>query len=217
MIVFVPGYDEATRANVAVATRMRIDACEVLLSSEATKSELLIRLARAPVPFFAMSHGEPNRLFDHNNEAALDSHDVSFIGNRCCYVFACWTAGELGRAAAQSGATWWGYTGAVGAPDADERFVGWFADVFEMIRGRFELALTIESRRQLLEDIATRCREYMAMLDDDEGASPDAYLSLMHIWGRLRVWVPGATDAERHPNAPLPSILDENPNQSRGR
>ena len=212
MIVFVPAYDDATRANLAVISKMSLVGCQILLSTDATRVELLSRLALADTAVFAMTHGKPHRLADHNQEDALGSSDIPHIGVRSLFVFACWTAGELGAAAARKGATWWGYTGPIAPPAPDGHYLDWFVHVFGLIRERFAVAFTADDRFRLMSEIADLCKRYTSMLDEEgEHASLDAYLSLLHIWQRLRVWVPGADEPEQHPEAPPPSILDESP------
>jgi hypothetical protein len=132
-------------------------------------------------------------------------HDVGTVGKRILFVFACLTAGELGPAAAESGATWWGYTGAISAPSHDESTVDVFVEIFEMIADRFAKTSTPAERSRLIQDVADRCIHFAERLGDD--APADAYLCLLHLWQRLRVWVPDAGEPECHPLAPPPIIL----------
>jgi hypothetical protein len=205
MIVFVPAYDAPTESNLQIARRMRFDGCELLFEAAATRPNLLEKLVTSELPVFAMSHGRDHRLAAQNGELALELNDASTVGKRILFVFACWTAGELGPAAAQSGATWWGYTGAISAPSHDEATVDVFVGIFEMIADRFAKASTPAERLRLIQDVAERCIHSSNALGDD--APADAYLCLLHLWQRLRVWVSDSGEPERHPDAPPPIIL----------
>jgi len=163
------------------------------------------KLVGSALPVFAMSHGGAHRLSAQNGALALEVSDASTVGKRFLFVFACLTAGELGPAAAESGATWWGYTGAISAPSHDEPTIDVFVGIFEMIADRFAKASTTADRLRLIEDVAERCIHFSNALGDT--APADAYLCLLHLWQRLRVWVPDSADPERHPLAPPPIIM----------
>lgn len=205
MIVFVPAYDGATESNLQIAQRMRLEGCELLFAAEATRTNLIAKLVGSNLPVFAMSHGRPHRLAAQDGEPALELNDAETVGKRFLFVFACFTAGELGRAAAELGATWWGYTGAISAPSDDETAVDALVGIFEMIAERFAKATNPEERSQLIDDIAERCDRLSEALGDT--APADTYLCLLHLWQRLRVWAPDAAEPERHPLAPPPIIL----------
>ena len=57
MIVFVPGYDPETTANLVVAEQIRPASCHALLAQGATREALLAALATIDAPVFAMSPG----------------------------------------------------------------------------------------------------------------------------------------------------------------
>ncbi|HSG39396.1 MAG TPA: hypothetical protein VLE27_07135, partial [Thermoanaerobaculia bacterium] len=118
MIVFVPCHDAATEANLAVAEKILTEDSRPLFKDRATPAELLAALDREEVPLFAMAHGRPNALLAQDWKTGLSEDNVSVLGGRSVFAYACHTAGTLGREAARRGAVWWGYMGAIQSPDS---------------------------------------------------------------------------------------------------
>jgi hypothetical protein len=212
VIFFIPGYDPATESNLAVGERIVPEVCQPLLRDRATRKELLAALSHAAVPLFAMSHGHSDALLAQGNEKGLTKEDLSVVGPRSVFAYACHTAGMLGKAAAQGGAIWWGYTGAVTAPDSSALLLPVFVEIFFYLREIFPEAESSEECRMVLLRVAELC-EKAQLLVDDLGAE-DANLDVMspsccllHIWQRLRVWRPGADSPLKHPDAPLPLLF----------
>ncbi len=212
MIFFVPGYDPATEANLAVAERVSSPASYSLFGARATREALLSVLSRETVPLFAMSHGRHNVLLGQQDEVALTGDDVPALGTRPVFAYACHTAGALGETAAKAGSAWWGYTGAVTAPEASEEFLPVFVAIFSYIRDAFPEVLFPGELEAVLLRIADLCHEAEHQVDGLAEKDPDldagsAHLCLLHIWQRLRVWMPSLDSPRSHPLAPSPDLF----------
>jgi hypothetical protein len=212
VILFVPGYDPATRANLAVAERMLAASEHALLAEGATRPHLLLALASRNSPLFVMSHGRHDELAAQGGDPALRRADTPRLGRRPVFAYACHTAGGLGQAAAESGSVWWGYTGAVTAPPGSPpELLSLFGGIFRYVCTAFA-AGTSEERRSALVRIAELCHEAEEKVDDFLAAGVDldagsAYLFLLHLWQRLRICEPGAVDLVMHPDAPPPALF----------
>jgi hypothetical protein len=212
VIFFVPGYDAATESNLAVAERMVSAGVHALMGADATRAALLAVLAREALPLFAMAHGRRDVLLGQKGEGALTGDDMPVLGARPVFAYACHTAGVLGEAAAKAGCAWWGYTGAVTAPESSPELLPVFVQVFSYIRDAFPRAFSADEIRVVLLRIADLCREAEYQVDGlvekdlglDVGA---AYLCLLHIWQRLRIWMPSLDSPRLHPLAPPPDLF----------
>jgi hypothetical protein len=213
MIVFVPGYDPATNANLTVARDLLAAEDLALLAGRATHANLVEALrTQATEALFAMSHGHPNFLCAQGGDPALSANDAAVTGRRSVYAFACHTASRLGSTMSQRGVTWWGYTGTIQCPAEAMPFRPLFVALFRFIRETFALATTTAQQRATLDEIARRCEEAQGVVDDHALADPDldvwsAYHCLLHVWDRLRIWSPDATDPEAHVRARPPSLF----------
>ncbi|MFS8065323.1 MAG: hypothetical protein ACMG6S_03020 [Byssovorax sp.] len=213
MIVFVPGYDAATNANLAVAREL-VSAQDLgLLGGEATRANLVEALrTRAAEALFSMSHGRPDHLCAQGGDAALTARDAAGTGARSVYAFACHTASRLGAEMSRSGVTWWGYTGAIQCPEDAAPFLVLFVELFRFIGEALVAASTVAQRRAALEEIARRCEDAQGVVDEHAFRDPEldvwaAYHCLLHVWDRLRVWAPGAMEPEAHGRARPPSLF----------
>jgi hypothetical protein len=87
-----------------------------------------------------------------------------------------------------------------------------FADTFLLIYENFPQAQTQAEVQDLLEKIRQKCEEIQDQLNDQ--FSEDISISQMfgvittfiHIWQRLRVWLPGLNQPEKHFHAPPPVL-----------
>jgi hypothetical protein len=127
-------------------------------------------------------------------------------------VFACHTAADLGRAAARAGATWWGYTGAITSPDASEELSPLLAEIFVYLFGVFAGAASTEARQAVLIQLRERCHAAEIRIDDLLETDPNldagtAYLCLLHLWDRLRIWEERAESPLQHPEAKPPLLF----------
>jgi len=237
MIFFAPAYDGATHLNLAIAEAIRPATCHALFGAAATRESLLDALDRAPGDsVLAMCHGEKERLLAQNlttiealgragvrpeewrerleagQTTALTVGDAAAIGQRTLFVFACHTASKVGRDLTAAGAVYWGYTGAINAPAENPELAFLFLPIFEHIRDAWSLAGTVRERTDVLTQIAALCEQAEERLDDmvlgdGELDAGSAYLCLLHLWDRLRIWTPNAESPEHHPRATMPLFL----------
>jgi hypothetical protein len=211
MILFVPGYDPATEANLAIAARL-LGQRRVLLRENATREALLRVLESSGEPLFAMSHGRSDKLLAQGGGTALAEVDAPALGSRTVFAFACHTATDLGRSAAQAGATWWGYTGTITAPDASAELQPLLGEIFIYLSAAFATAVSTEARRSVLIQLGEQCHVAESRIDDLLETDPDldagtAYLCLLHLWDRLRIWEAGAEAPLQHPEARPPLLF----------
>jgi hypothetical protein len=210
MIFFVPDYDPATAANLVVALRIAPEPCVPLLGTAATREGLLAALARGAAPLFALAHGRPGALLGQGGTPALTAMDAAAVGRRVAYVYACHSAVALGESAAREGGVWWGYTGAVTAPDVPEPLLNPIVEVFLFLR---DVLMTGEASTDgILNELVDRCRAAERRVDDLLTDDPElevgtAYLCLLQLWQRLRIWQSGAATPQKHPEAPEPLLF----------
>jgi hypothetical protein len=222
MILFVPAYDEATRSNLTIAKMISQPQMITLFAKDATPEKFAGALQeQTHWPVFAMSHGTPDSLKAQEGQTALSTAQVELLGRRVCYVFACHTATQLGPQAAKIGSSWWGYVGTVsgafGESKAPETFHtddssaihSLFVEIFIFLRDQFHLEMTVLKRQQVLVELQQKCEQAANLLDKQYLAFPqqsflEEYVTLAHLWERLRIWVSGNEQAEKHPSASEP-------------
>ncbi|MCY1047650.1 hypothetical protein OV208_40505 [Corallococcus sp. bb12-1] len=226
MIIFVPAYDDATSANLAVAQDLQVTksiAClnthtgnatpvippqdHCLLANNAIRSALVTALNKYPDPLFAMSHGKPDYLSAQHGKIALNKSDTAALGNRTVFAFACHTSASLGRDLAQSGITWWGYIKEITAPDQQFPIRPLFVKIFCYIYDSFSTATSSSARLAIIQNIKQLCDSAETEIDELAAADKsldvlEAHQSLRDIWLVLRVWAPQAESAEQHASAP---------------
>lgn len=214
MIVFVPAYDISTQANLTLAQQLSIPSKSInLLGKNATRDALLKALEDGERVVFAMSHGESNTLFAQNGQIALSTDNAHLLGGGIVYAFACHTAAQLGKSAAETGSIWWGYAGwiscAIDSPSVQSIFI----EIFSFIRDNFPLATSTEARQIFLDRLKQECEKATDKIIEihEKTANPDFELfqvmsTLHHLWDRLRIWVPDAANSERHEDA-SPDVL----------
>jgi len=201
MIIFASAHDEATRANHAVALRLRSPGDLFLGAEEATRDGLRGALEQRDEPLFAMSHGVANKLWAQGREASppalvVEDDSLSKLGGRPVFAHACLTGRDLGRSASRSGSVWWGYDIKVNAPEDHPQLIDVFVGVFDLIKGSFASARAEGEQDELFRTLSERCDEALAKLDElyDQGAVDvpfSAHQCLLQIRDDLLVWVPG--------------------------
>ncbi|HBL10355.1 MAG TPA: hypothetical protein DD379_02885 [Cyanobacteria bacterium UBA11162] len=212
MIVFVPAYDLSTKANLTIAKLITTSDCITIFETKATRTELIAALSESnSFPLFAMSHGVREALKGQKGEIALSDKDANLLNKRTVYAFACHTAVQLGKAAADAGSIWWGYSDiiscAIDAPTVTEIFT----QIFTFILDNFPTAMSPMQIQTMLETLRQMCEKAADQVDliDFETEFYDiaeVQMTLLHIWDRLRIWIPGVEDPERHPYGSSPSL-----------
>ncbi len=200
MIFFITAYDDATRANFNIIAPLLPNGHTILSQTGATKEKILEAFSNSQDDLFAMSHGNPTFLYDNEDNQAICSEEATLLSNRICYVYACYTANYLGRAAAKCNAIYWGYTGAVHAPDESPETIGLFQSIFRYIMNEFNSVTDLNSIVRVISGIKEKCDEADSGLDDLE-AGVDSYAATRHIWARLRVNVNGEDEQITHVEA----------------
>lgn len=211
MIFFVPAYDPSTKANLTIAKLITKPYFVILFDKKATKEELKAALSKADLALFAMSHGAPDGLKAQNGNIAMSTKDVHLIGERTVYAFACHTAAELGKCAANKGTIWWGYSDTISCAIDSPALSSIFTDIFIFIRDNFEISTSPEKRQVMLEELKKKCEEAQKEIDFIDSQTEiteiiEVNRTLLHIWDRLRIWIPGIQHPEQHPQASPPSL-----------
>jgi hypothetical protein len=207
MIVFVPAYDEATRANLEIARGLPWIRGHTLLGEMATRESLLVALGTDDGPLFAMAHGKQDHLVAHAAERALLAEDAQVIGRRQVFAFACHTAARLGPELSGKGVTWWGYIKEVTAPDPRDPFREHFVRIFDYVGKTFPDAGTPEACRGVLLTLKDMCDAGALLVDEAAEVNDtldvlETYQSFRDIWQLLRVCCAHSAGPECHPLAP---------------
>ncbi len=212
MIVFVPAYDISTKANLFIAKHIITSNCITLFEIQATRQELIAALSQAnSLPLFAMSHGVRDALKGDKGEVALSSNDVNLLNKRTVYAFACHTAAQLGKSAADEGSIWWGYSDTISCAVDSPAVSEIFTEIFTFIRDNFKIATDAEEIQTILETLKQMCEQAAEQIDNIDFETEfsdiaEIQMTLLHIWDRLRIWIPNAEAPERHPYGSSPSL-----------
>ena len=211
VILFVPAYDDSTTANLGVARHIKTGADHRLFADDATTAALAELLRGTAAPIFAMSHGRPDHLCAQHGEAAIHADDCLSLAGRQSYVYACHTANELGRAVADAGGVWWGYTGAVSAPPIHPEAAQEVARLFRLLKENVFDTPSKDIRLALMLELRRLCDEVSEALDQidfpDFCDQMSAHSCVLHVWDRLRVWCRLNNGPERHPDSQDPVLF----------
>ncbi|EPL09852.1 hypothetical protein [Pseudomonas sp. CF150] len=210
MIFFVTAYDEATRANHAIARRMIIDSDINLLEFDAVRFNLKANLCSSEGAIFSMAHGRTIAVIDNNGEYALHEADASLLVGFKVFAWGCHTSTTLGYKMSRSDVVWWGYDCAVTAPDDRIQYIDVFVRVFDSIKKLFVKGVNKLSVLDILEQIRILCvaaeEEFNILIEDDSCESFAVFSCCNNIWRQLLVWLPALSAPLRHPLAPAPYI-----------
>jgi hypothetical protein len=204
MIFFIPAYDEATRTNLAVIQPILPKEAVSLLAEQAIKENLWFYLPNHDL-LFVMSHGNSDKIWGHDDKPALTSEDKLGFEHKKAFVFACYTANELGIVLKERQNIYWGYTGAIAAPSQQPHLIEFFSTIFKHIIENFPNCSDAASIKALIETIQFLCLQMENELDLLFEAGEDIdiinYTCLLHIWSRLRVYHFDHDDSIQHPAA----------------
>jgi hypothetical protein len=212
MIFFIPAYDEATRANLSVITSIIPENSIQLLDQRATRENLWQHLNNNDI-LFAMSHGNSDVIWDNNDEAALIPTDnINFVNKRA-FVFACFTANELGQHLKSNQSIYWGYTGSIAAPSDQIELLPLFTPIFQQIITHFPNCKDILEINSLLNTLKTFCNNAENAIDilwetNDTLDVMSSYNCLNHIWNRLRVHHFEHETPIQHPHAEIGDLFE---------
>lgn len=162
---------------------------------------------------FIMSHGSKDAVFFREGERALNCDDASTLTEKKFFVFACHTATKLGKTMADNTNTWWGFTGAISAPDSENEAQEIIKSVFQYVLENFDRENMIS--KQEIHKVLLEIKELCNMINhelDKVGDDLDylgTRLCLEHFWNRLRVWYKEEMlEPIKHPDAPEPLLLE---------
>jgi hypothetical protein len=207
MILFAPAYDDSTHATCRVARRFASRASAVFLEQDATRENLVAQLRSGTWhdDVVAFSHGTTDTLKAQHSATAVSAGDVPLFSGRGVFAFACHTGTGLGGAMAEGGVAWWGYTGVILAPAGGEARDAVFGPVFEYLVDTFLARTDHSAIHRMFSHLRLLCHEAERLLDSlfDAGGEVgmEDYKCLLHIWDRLRVWLPGRRTPEFHPDS----------------
>lgn len=204
MIVFITAFDEVTKGNMAVILPILQESTTQIINNQAIKDNLILTLQSLPhIPLFVATHGKPFYFEDNNGNPALEKEEIGLLSHRKIYVFACWTANELGQTQ-WAETTYYGYTGGVSAPDADDdRLIEIQKPIFEYILHNFFLCNTETEIYTFVENLKRKVDEALDDLfelwENDveiDTSSTDAFLN--DVWKKLRVYHLNNPEPIRH-------------------
>lgn len=208
-IFFVSSHDEQTLANLVIAQAIANDGDVKVFDVNATRAGLFQALDEHPEDkiIFSMSHGSKLAVIDNNWSPALHRGDGARVAGYKIFAWACLTGATVGYDLAQTGTTWWGYECAVNAPDDRPEFAPIHAEVIAEAKARFIAGVDVETVKQILHDIKVRCQDAIRALDAAGAMEANGFATLYffcnQFWQRLSVWLPGAQEPLRHPDAPI--------------
>ena len=213
MIFFIPAYDDATRANLSVVTPIIPQNSVQLLEQNATHANLWQHLSNDSL-LFAMAHGDSDAIWDNNEvKRALALEDnIHFIGKKA-FIFACFTANELGYSLKANNSIYWGYTGSIAAPTHAELLTPIFTSIFQHIITFFpncDDIQTISSSMHILKLLCNNAENEIDMLWEvnDEMDVMSSYNCLNHIWNRLRVHHFNHKQVIQHPESQIGDLFE---------
>jgi hypothetical protein len=206
MILFAPAYDDATDATCRLAARFADKASVVLLRHNATRTNLLdaVSAGEGDNGLLAFSHGTEDTLAAQDSAVALNAHDAALLDGRKVLAYACHTSTGLGGAMARGGVVWWGYTGTILAPPAGSGREQIFGPVFDHLVGAFLSGVDQLGLREVFTQLRALCRhaeKALFGLFDAGVAGLEDFGCLLHIWNRLRIWLPGSDAPVHHPES----------------
>jgi hypothetical protein len=204
MIFFIPAYDEATRTNLEVLKPILPREAVSLLAEQAIRAHLWHCLPNHDL-LFVMSHGNSDKIWGHDDKPAVTTEDQSLFENKKIFVFACYTANELGIILKKRQNIYWCYTGAIAAPSQEPHLIAFFRTIFKHIIDHFPNGSDVASIRALIETIKLLCHqmenEFDLLLEAGEDIDIINYTCLLHIWNRLRVYHFEHDDCIQHSSA----------------
>lgn len=212
-LLFVPACDSPTKANLAVAHKVRRSSDVDLFGHLATQAELRSAILgnQQNRSLLLMSHGSKDAVWDNNKAPAVTIAEHGILEAYTVFAWACHTGSRLGYELAQRGVTWWGYDCAVTAPESQEPFLDIHSKIFREITDRFQSGIDETTVHIVLERIKVTCEMACELLDsvmaDTHTDAFSLYSCCNQIWQRLSVWLAGHGEPCRHPMAP-PAYID---------
>lgn len=147
------------------------------------------------------SHGEKHRFIGNDGEPAFTMADIALLAHRKSFVYACWTAVQLGKTAAKQPNCWYaGYnnaviTGGSDIPNEMQQIFRFIKNNFYALRNKQEIDLFL----QTLSDLCNQIEEYYLEKYPESLDYIGIATTLRNIWAKLEIWT--ANEKFAHPEA----------------
>lgn len=205
MIFFITAYDEATKGNYALMLPLLPQNQYTWVGEKATYQNLKDSLENQPqMPLWAMTHGNSDCFYDQEDKPTFNLDNVHLLATRKSFVYACYTANELGRQVAKQGGFYGGYTGQLHLPNEITKTVAnIFRPIFQFIKINFFSIEHTEQATHFLEELKDMCDNVLYDIDEIAENEPNTdvlslYQSAGDFWGRLWIWLPFKENAVMH-------------------
>jgi hypothetical protein len=192
MIIFATHHDESTAESIKLAQSVIEETDITLLKEAATRVQLLPLLnARNQDPLMIFSHGKPTYCLGNDDIPAFTMGDIALLAHRNVFVYACWTAVELGKmASTQPNCLYAGYnntviTGGSEIPKDMQKIFQFIKHHFHQSQREGDIILFLEQLSDLCNDTEQKYLERYPESLDFIGIST----ALRNIWAKLEIWV----------------------------
>lgn len=200
MILFITAQDAPTQDNLVVADHLIAVSTVGLRQDQAVRGNVIAALANLPdQPFFALAHGQRDHLCGHDDEPAVTTNDLALLVGRQSFALACHTAEGLGPEVAQVGGTWIGYVGPVNCLPANPDAIEHFRDIATFLADRFPGCTTIVGAEAFITDLSALTGKAHDAIVEAGTETFELLHALRDVTRRLRIWLPNATSAIKHP------------------
>jgi hypothetical protein len=216
MITFITSYDDSTISNHNVVQTIVPIGGINLLGLNASRGNLIQSLAaNLNIPVFVLTHGYHAGFYEGQGLIGFSVADINLFINRQVFVYACYTANELGRLSSNQNCIYWGYTGAISALIADPECIDDFKSIFQFIIDEFPNQTNQNSILNFMYELKDRCEIAQSNFDIIGEQDPyydiiSAYSCAKDIWSRMRVFLQNENNQLIHPEAPLGDLFQYN-------
>ena len=189
MIIFATNHDDSTAESMSIAKSIIDENDLILLENNAVRIQFLATLKSNAANLMIFSHGTAQNCLGNDENVAFSIDDIVLLNNRKSFVYACWTATELGKMAAlQPNCLYAGYnntviTGGSEIPSEMQR-------IFRFIKINFQNIDNQQNAENFLNNLSKLCTEaeqnYLKLYPknlDYIGIST----TLRNIWAKLEI------------------------------
>jgi hypothetical protein len=192
MIIFATYHDESTAESMQLAKSIIEENDIILLKEDATRLQLLpILKVHETAQLMVFSHGKERYCLGNDDIPALTTDDIALLAQRKVFVYACWTAVELGKSASsQPNCLYAGYNNTVitGGSDIPSEM----QMIFQFIKNNFHKAIKEEDIMLFLNQLSDLCNNTEQKYLEQYPKSLDFIgisTALRNIWAKLEIWV----------------------------
>jgi hypothetical protein len=191
MIIFATHHDESTAVSIKLAKSIIDEKDIVLLRDEAIRLRLLpILETHRQEQLMIFSHGRTNYCLGNDEIPAFTTDDISLLAHRNVFVYACWTAVQLGKiASTQPNCYYSGYnntviTGGSDIPNEMQKIFQFIKSNFHCFQKKEDIMLFLEQLSNLCKNTEQKYLERYPESLDFIGVST----ALRDIWAKLEIW-----------------------------